>query len=187
MAVTLIPKRHSPFDQILGGFGPIFEYSGFLGASMGILFLVIVLWGGLWWYRDYTRDAIEKARNSALSLQEERNIQEEKDISEFALGAEALKDLLENRASAAPLFQFLENRTHDQVVLEAMSFQFSDRTFELGASTDGYVSLAEQMVIWENDPNVENVEVSNFVMGNDGRLSFSATLTASEALLHGKP
>ena len=186
MAVTLIPKHRNPFDQILGGFGATFEYSGLLGASVGFLFLVIVLWGGLWFYRDSSKDAIEQARNDALALQEERNIEEEKDISAFALGAQALKDLLDGRASAAPIFQFLEHRTHSNLVLDGMSFEFSDRTLTLSASTDGYVSLAEQIVLWENDPNVENVEVSNFVAGNDGRLSFSATLTVSETLLHEK-
>lgn len=187
MAVTLIPKRHNPFEQVLGEFGSAFEYTGFLGASLGLLFLTISLWGGLWWYRGYSHDALEKPRNEALALQEKRNIQEEKDIVIFALSAQTLKDLLESRASATPIFQFLEHRIHDKAVLTEVSFQFSDHTLTLEAVTDGYVSLAEQMVLWENDTNVQNVDVSNFVVNNDGLLSFSATLTLSEALLHEHP
>jgi hypothetical protein len=183
MAVTLIPKKRNIMEQLFGDFGSLFEYTGFFALSGGFFVIVLFAWVGLWGYGTYLQDSLEQANKTALSIQEQRDLAEETEVARFALHVQEVKKLLENRLTVAPLFQFLEHRTHADVILRSIELSVTGRTLEVSADTNGYVSLAEQIVLWENDPNVEGVRASNFAVGNDGRLSFSASIMLSQTIL----
>lgn len=102
--------------------------------------------------------------------------------SNFALRAEELTRLIAEHNSPSALFELLEDTTHPDVTFSSFAFAFKSGEIRVDGAVGGYNKLAEQILIWEQDPAITGVEVSDFTVDTSGNLKFQATLFLNKDL-----
>ncbi len=100
-------------------------------------------------------------------------------VTNFALRAKEIQGLLLGRHTPSLIFHFLEDSTHPSVTLSRISLSFESGELEIQGVAGNYRQLAEQILIWNEHPNVQNVSVSQFDTDTSGLLRFTATVILS--------
>ena len=76
------------------------------------------------------------------------------------------------RTDARPVFKFLEQYTHAQVVFTTMSLEPKLRKLKLAGATQDFRTLQEQMVIFQNREELVELTLSSIVLGERGQVLF---------------
>lgn len=184
MPVSLIPQERPSRRSLSATINAWTGGDFFVGLSLTVLFVIIATYIGLTIYQARLNGQLRKDNTDYLALQQNRSITDQAQAADFAERSQRIKTLLAAHINADPLFSFLENYTLDKVTWTNLSFDPIAGDLKLQGSSAGYQSVAEQMALWQENSIVRHVSVSDFLVGNDGLLHFSAHLLLSpEAFL----
>ena len=86
---------------------------------------------------------------------------------------DAGKILIDNHPSLSRVFEFLEQKTIADVRFSSFAFSEDTLTLSMRGETRGYSELSQQAAIFEHNPLVEKVTLSNLSLLNLGTVGFA--------------
>lgn len=156
-------KKESPFKrfQINASGSAVIFYT-----SATIFLITAASYGGLFFFNKNlgVREPIllEEIRAKEVSLREDL-----KDILLLETRLKNLKELLVEHPAPSRIIDFLETNTHPQVRFFSFVFSAAEKSISLGAEAASYATVAQQVIILEQNPEVQKIEF--------GGLSFNET------------
>lgn len=94
-----------------------------------------------------------------------------------------LQYLLNNHLKSSNIFSFLEQRTNQGVYFEGASWTATERQLRLEGITKSYDNLAQQIIAFEQSPEIEKVVLENSQTA-DRSIRFNIQLNIKPTLLH---
>ncbi len=74
-------------------------------------------------------------------------------------------------------FDFLEGNTHPRIYFNQMSLKSSSASVSLSGRSDSFLSLGQQLIIFNNNSLVKSVSLSNISLSEEGSIVFSLSLS----------
>lgn len=175
--IELIPKEirkeYKPKKQLF-----------ILGAS--IFFFLLVFLGGFINVRLYQKSKEKELKDVQNKLkttvQEIDNLKTEKDkalVLQKELGE--IKNLLERHIYWTKLFSILERLTIDTVNYNSIAGS-NDGRVKLSAQGEGYLSVARQLLAFQETKEVKEVEIKGASKDEEGKISFKIELIFEEGV-----
>lgn len=174
--ISIIPKKKLEGPSGLSALAVIIQHN--LLPIVGVIVSLIV--GSVYGvsYFTYQRDhkKLEDLKSAYFQLVSPETIKQNADAREFASRANELQSLLAAHHQASRIFPLIESSLHPIVILDELGFDYSTSQIKVQGNTDGYRTMAEQLVLWNATKNITNVHLENFSLDTDGRLKFTVTL-----------
>ena len=158
---------------------------GALFFSGGILFLAAAIYFGLTFgYEPYLQSQLTSAQNKVDALSNSVSASDQSQLIDYYSQIANLKTLLQNHTFPSQLFSWLEKDTEANVYYQSFVLASGNQlTLSGAASTEADIN--QQIAIFENDPEVSSVTVSNVnapqLLGN--KWTFSMILIVNPSML----
>ena len=186
MDIKLIPDKYKKRDKDkvksrISAFGNLSEQitskkSILMIFSIGFLIVVILISLGLWGYQanliKEKTSLIERIGN----LQNQRNNDLEVNFIELGKTIEGFERTLEHRIYFSKIFEMIEELTLPQVQFADTNIDLSENKFNLKIEADSYSTLANQVIVFEEDLRIKNVELSKTGLSTYGQVTSELTL-----------
>lgn len=150
----------------------IFNVLGIMVFGIAVAVLV-----GLLLYKQYLGGRIETITEDLKKFEADFN---QSNVDEWIRTAESIgvaKDVLEKHRRLSNVFSFLATSTVSGVRFSKFSFESSSNKVNLDTEARSYTALSQQREIFENNPAVEKIALSNFLLTPSGGVSASVELT----------
>jgi len=151
--------------------------------SIVIIVLVFSVYGGFWYYKKVLTDNIEEVSQKTLDLENERDKDEEKKIVGAEKKLENIKDILDSHVFSSKVFSFLEEFSNPQVSFSSFTFNAIGLQVELSGRAASYEVLAKQMVTFQNNSNINKVDVSGIQLSQEGGVEFEMEMGFKQELV----
>jgi len=175
MAIDIIPKP--PEEE------PIWLNILFY-ISVGFLISVILSYFLLGYLQRNSNEVLERIEISLQVSQtpEERELensvlQQKRKIDDFAI-------IFRQHKTNSSIFPFFEEITHPEV--QFLSFQLAKSSITLFGTAESFVVLAQQLSIFQKNPKISNINLSQILSGEGGNVNFIFTLTLSPEIFEFK-
>ena len=172
--VRIIPK---PKPKIPGWLNFLFWLSLVLG------FCVI---GSFFYFRHQIFTLKEKENSLGRQVSElEKKIEEDlkkEGVAEISEKIKYFSELLKEQKTPSKVFEFLRSVTHPRVQIVSLNFNVKDYKMTLGAVTDNFQTLGEQLLVLRKNQYVQNLEVSNISLNKEGKVEFGLNFTLKEEI-----
>ena len=89
---------------------------------------------------------------------------------------------LNNHILITKFFAFLEKNTHPRIYFSQMNLKSSSANVSLSGKADSFLSLGQQLMIFNGSPVVKSVSLSNISLSEGGSIIFSLSLSLDSAL-----
>lgn len=155
-------------------------------VSILLLAFVILITFGLWGYKLHLKENIEKASAEIDNLQGQRDFEAEKEFSTLKVKIEDFKKILEGHIYPSNIFEMLEELTIPEVDFFEMQANLLDNEISIKAESDDYNSLARQIVVFENDDRIKEIDLSGVVLNDRGKVNSVLTIETSSNFLYSK-
>ena len=84
--------------------------------------------------------------------------------------------LFSDHQRASNFFKFLEKNSHPKIWFNKLELSSSDSQAVLSGETANFETLGQQIVIFQNQPLVKKIEISDLAIGKNGRANFTFSL-----------
>lgn len=129
--------------------------------------VVLIAIGGIYLY---LRQDLEKKNQELNGLKEvlakketSRELEQtQKELTIYKEKIDTMSFLFNSYRLGTNSFKFLEKYTHPRVKLSLVNINFSDYRVLLSGQTDNFITLVQQLYIFENNPDVKNLKLMNF-------------------------
>lgn len=156
----------------------IFFYIAFL------LFLVtIAAYGGIFFLDKRQVSAQEDLLDEIRLKEEELRPELLSQIFLLESRLRNMRELIVKHVRYSNVLKFLELNTHPQVRFSNFTFSTDSRRLGINGEAGNYAILAEQVGIFERNPQVEKVEFGGLSLGSGGRPGFNLTVIVKSSLL----
>ena len=169
---SLIPKtgqnQVSPPRESLGTF-----------MVLGVLVFVVAIVAliGLIFYKQFLRGEIAKETETLKKLEAELSRSSIEEWSRTAESIEVAKKVLANHRYLSNVFSFIEKNTLTEVRFSKFTFDAAGDKAKLSAQAKSYVALAQQKEIFEKDPAVKKLGLSEFNLTPKGGVDALVDIT----------
>ena len=85
--------------------------------------------------------------------------------------------LFANHQKVSNFFKFLEENSHPKIWFNKLILNSEGSQVVLGGETANFETLGQQIVIFQNQELVKNVEITDLAIGKNGRATFSFSLS----------
>lgn len=182
MVETLL-KKESALDKLhinIGGFA-IFSY-----GSVALFLLTVTAYGLV---------ALANHNLQAQEPQLEEEIQQKvtglkKDLHDLLISdsrLQELKNLISKHRFSSSIFLFFEKTTLPQVQFSNFNLNGSTLRVDLAGETTNFNTLAQQITILENSPEVESIEFGGLSITAKNRIGFSLNVIFKPSLINLPP
>ena len=89
---------------------------------------------------------------------------------------------LNNHILTTHFFDFLEDNTHPRIYFNQMTLKSSSASVSLSGRADSFLSLGQQLMIFDENPIVKSVSLSNISLSEEGNIIFSVGLSLDPSL-----
>lgn len=180
MADFLSSQRPAAFSRLSQGRG----MSLFFFAAIAAFVAVLSLTGGvivLTLARESEREEfIAQNKIKEESLRPELLAQ----ISLLDRRLKAARTLIGDHVFASNIFAVIEKNTHPQVRFLNFTFSADSAKLDMSGEAASYRALANQIGLFERDPQIEKTEFGGLSATGEGLVGFKLSLTFKPGLLH---
>ncbi|MBL7154889.1 MAG: hypothetical protein ISS88_00065 [Candidatus Portnoybacteria bacterium] len=141
-----------------------------LALTIGFLLLVILIYFGLTGYKNSLIKEKGNLEERLTELTNQRDLEMEVNFMELKTNIEDLRKVLENRVYSSKLFEMLEEITLPRVQFTGLEADLSQAKLILKAEAVDYLTLAKQVVVFEQDSRIEKVDLSEVNLETSGRI-----------------
>ena len=160
-----------------GWSGGILFYSGGLLAIVIALYLILVAV-----YTPILNAEISGAQNQINKLNQSISAEDQQKIIAYYSEIQNLKTLVDKHTAFAGFLGWLESRTQANVAYVTFSFASGNQVM-LGGTARTEADLNQQMAIFQSDPEVKSVSLSNVTLPpTGGALQFNLSLLMNPAV-----
>lgn len=142
-----------------------------LALTVGFLLLVILIYFGLAGYKSNLIEERGNLEERLVQLTNQRDLEIEANFMELKTGIEDLRKVLENRLYSSKIFELLEEITLPQVQFTDLDADLSQAKLILKAEAVDYLTLAKQVVVFEQDLRIKKVDLSEVGLETSGRVA----------------
>jgi hypothetical protein len=156
---------------------------------LSILFLVILSWGGLFFYAKSTDKKISEVKSKQTGFQERINKISLANIMDLQKGLAEAKALLASHIYSSNALRVMEELTLPNVQWESFSLSIATNNIAFTGRAGSYTTLAKQMLIFEKDKDkrILKLSVSSISLDHNGGVSFGASITLNKELFNKFP
>jgi hypothetical protein len=134
--------------------------------------------------------SLNKAKESLKSINEkianqtttERVILEEEVLSQKDK-IDSFSLLLDNHFNNSNVFEYFQKLCHPKVSFSQFVLNSRSGTINAAGETQSFITLGQQLMIYQKDPLTKNVDISQITMDRLGRVGFSLILSFNPAIL----
>lgn len=134
--------------------------------------IVLIVTAGIYLY---LRNDLGKKNQELTGLQEalakketSRELEQfKKELTVYKEKIDTMSFLFDSYRLGTNFFKFLERYTHPKVKLSSVNVSFSDYKVLLSGQTDNFITLIQQLYIFENNPDIKNLRLVNFSASKD--------------------
>lgn len=171
-----IPNLAS-FTQRLPSFrAGIKERKWSLILSLLILALVILIWLGLFFYKNSLDKNISHLKQQIESLKSKENKEMEVKIIDLEKNLKIVKSLLAQHIYSSSVFNWLGKLTLAQVQWKSFDLKTKTGQVSLKGKAAAYNILAKQILIFEEERQVKSVKSSGIALDQLGGIGFNMEL-----------
>ena len=153
----------------------------FFYISAVLFVLVAAAYGGLFLLNRNLKSE-EPKLVEAVGLKQVELRRDLRDILVLESRLHNLKKVVSEHRINSRVFHFMEKNTHPQVEFSSFTLSGADRRIHLSGETLSYAILAQQITLFELDPDAEHVEFSGLTRGTKNRINFALEITIAPSL-----
>ncbi len=98
-----------------------------------------------------------------------------------------MRTLISNHNFISSVFNFLESNTHPKVRFSNFNFSADSRKLDMSGEALSYSVVAQQIAIFELNPQVEKAEFGGLSAGGTNLINFKVAIIFKPTLLHFSP
>jgi hypothetical protein len=181
MAISLIPNKGEKKIEISGLVVSILS-NFYVALSLLILVVAVVAYIGLVFYSTDLEDELETLQLDITILENQIDRDLEKEMTAFAFRLDTIEYLLTNHTYSSRVFEFLEDITHPNVQFTNFQFDMKDNFVQLEGKTKNYLTLGEQIIVFQNDERISNFKIFNIKLSGKDGVFFSASFTLDKEI-----
>lgn len=155
-----------------------------LGFSLIILAVVLLICFGLWGYKNSLSKEGEELAKEIEQLQSQRNLDLEADFVTLKKGIENFKKIINKHIYFSNILKMFEELTLPQVVISDLSIDLSENSVSLKIDSVNYETLAKQIVAFEEDARIKEVDTPGVSMDSAGSVGSSLGIKLEPGFLH---
>ena len=103
----------------------------------------------------------------------------EKEVIGYKKKIEDFSFLLEKHQRASKFFSFLEKSIHPKVWFSSFSLDLKEHRVTVSGSTESFWTLGQQLLIFQKDPLIKEVNLSGISIGAEKKINFTFNLLIS--------
>lgn len=159
---------------------------GIIGL-IAVVFLIVAFGSliGVMFYHSTLENRISSAYSTISSVRDQLSVEFINDIRDLDNRLNAVNLLLSQHASISPFFNFIEQATLPGIEFNSFSFDIEEdkpQVIMIGRGID-YETIAKQSVVIGASEQINNHIFSDFILGDDGFVSFTLTLEPGEEIV----
>lgn len=116
------------------------------------------------------KSEISEQRGEKNSQLKEKLLLNQKKIDDFS-------EILKEHKLTSQVFTLIENSTHPKISFVDFDFNSANSGLMFSGQTSNFKTLAEQLLILQREENIENIEISNISLTDEGNIDFSLDIT----------
>jgi hypothetical protein len=153
--------------------------------ASALLVLVLLAYGGLYFYRGSIEKEIESLNAKKDSMQTEENNSNIEKVLGLSKSLSSAKGLLSPHVYSSNSVRMIEDLTSPDTGWSSFSFDYGTGKVSMKGKARTYSEVAKQILIFENDPEkrMSGVAVSGISLDKAGGVSFSCDLTLNKNYL----
>ncbi len=109
---------------------------------------------------------IFEQQNEENNQLKEKLILNQKKIDDFSV-------VLKEHKLTSQVFTFIQNSTHPEVSFMDFSFNSTNSSLILSGQASNFKTLGEQLLILQRQENIQNIELSNISLMEEGNIDFN--------------
>jgi hypothetical protein len=178
MAIEIIPKPDSKSQE--GG-------NIFFIISLVVLISVVSFYFYLFLTFQKKSEALEAKQYELDQLKAGENFIET-EVLTIKEKIDSFSDLFKSHDSVLGFLKFLEKNTHIKVMWKNASFSKTAeeglQSYKLSFSgkADNFITLAQQIIVFKNHPDISSMKLSNISMGERGKVEFGIEIIFNPSL-----
>ncbi len=179
--LQLLPETRKKIEIITPGENRLL----IIGAA--ILAIVVVLAGGLYFYKNSLENKLASLDAEIAALEQSRNRQSEQNILVFNKQLSTLSDRLNKHTYWTTAFSKIEGLTQSQVQFGNLTATAADNRIEFKAMAANYTTIARQIAAFLSDESITNINLSKVNTLTNGRLEFTMQISFDKIRFLSKP
>ena len=148
----------------------------FIYAGTAVLVLMLVLMGGLYFYKNTLKDKKIELDASIENLEKDRDKKVEANLLTLSKQLSLISTLLDSHVLWSKALGKIEGLLQPQVQFLSFSAAVSDNRFEFKALATNYTVIARQIAAFVSDDSIKDVALNNVHVLTTGKLEFSIKL-----------
>jgi Tfp pilus assembly protein PilN len=146
-------------------------------AAFAVFLATFLSYAGIvFGYQPYLRDQIQQKTNEIEQLSETIPKADQEQFINFYSQLVNLKNILDNRTLASPLFAFLERETHPRVYFANANMKFREGELELNGLAESYTAVTEQLAVLNQATEIDRFVVNQVQLGENNLVGFKAAI-----------
>lgn len=179
MDIKIMPEKYKRRKEAAVGFKMsatgflsklISKTNLWLALTIGFLLLVVLIYFGLTGYKNSLIEEKGNLEERLTQLTGQRDLEMEVNFIELKTDIEDLRKVLENRFYSSKIFEMLEEITLPRVQFTGLEADLSQAKLNLKVEAVDYLTLAKQVVVFEQDSRIEKVDLSEVSLETSGRV-----------------
>jgi hypothetical protein len=117
------------------------------------------------------------------SLTEADLKQKEQDLALAQKYIEDFKILLQNNPKSSKFFDAFQSWAHPKITYSGTTLSVQNKSVNMMGSTNGFRNIMEQIAILEREPTIENFDITNVNLSDNGGVTFNLDIILKADLL----
>ena len=144
-----------------------------INMGIAVLVLMLVLVGGLYFYKITLEDRKTGLDTQIVNLEKERDKKVEANLLTLSKQLSLISTLLDSHIVWSKALSKVEGLLQPQVQFLSFSAAVSDNRFEFKALANNYTVVARQIAAFVSDDSIKDVALTNVHVLTTGKLEFS--------------
>lgn len=163
--------------------------AGFLVTISIIIFLISGgVAGGIFLYKGLLAGEVDGLRDDLSKIQKEFELVSIRNFSRTADSISLAKSIIESHIAVSNIFKFLEDSTLPDVRFLNLNYVTGENNvISMSGEAPSYTTLAEQAFVFESNPLVSTLSLSNLSLRKGGKVGFSVSITIDTELIRYQP
>lgn len=148
-----------------------------------ILILTIIASFSVIFIENSYQKKIKELNEKISQTQSEEYKSLEKELKNYNKKINLFQELINKHFLVSKIFPFLEERTHQKVFFQNFELVSGENKINLNGQTDNFLTLHQQILIFQNEPEIKETKLTNVSIGKEGRVDFELSLIFNSEIL----
>jgi len=152
-----------------------------------LIFLLIILVAGYFTLNYFTKKSEQKLQDVEATIKKARTderVKLESELKELREKIDDLAPLLLSHKKTSNFFVTLEKNTHPKVFFVDLNFDTKSSSVELSGQTDDFITLGQQLLIFQKSPTFQNLKLSKVEINKEGKIKFTFNFSLNPQLFN---